>query len=116
MTLPAPRRSTDLLPPAYWWTPGENSLLLYRRYGWVATVTPERVRIAAEPPLYQEAYCPCRSLEQGRRYAEKILAVRHCFGSPARAAFRERLRTERARRLRPLEPAAPDEGDEMRLP
>ena len=106
------RRQDDLgLGAGYWWSEAAEGASLFVRYGWVASVTSSRVKMAAEPPLYRATTGPCNSVEHGRRIVERILAVRLCQGTPERRAFREQLRRERALRLVHL-PPQPAEDDE----
>lgn len=108
----------DGLPGGYWWSVAADgaSASLYRRYGWVATVTATCARIRPEPPLYGELCMPCRGLAHGQRLVARALSVRLCLGPPARRQFRERLRRERARRLGPLPPSRPEDDEAWTLP
>lgn len=109
--------STTPLPAGYWWSNGPASACLYLRYGWVATVTAEGIRVGADPPLWGEVRGPCRGMAQGRRFVEAILAIRLCLGPPERAAFRQSLVRRRVRAMAPHAALGdPDGEDALRFP
>jgi hypothetical protein len=108
--------SPDALPSAYWWAVSVDSAVLYLRYGWVAKVSGNRVRIAADPPLYPATCGPCRGIAHGQRIVERVLAVRHCRGTPERRAVREQIRADRIRRKLPRPTPRPQEDDALLNP
>lgn len=105
-----------LLPASYWWTGEGERQHLYLRYGCVAKVEQGKLTVGADG-LWPELSGPCRSVAQGKRFVERIVAVRGALGTPDQQQRRRAMlhRRWRATQLRGTA-GDPDGEDALRLP
>ena len=107
------RRAPIYLPDSYWWAHDTGGATLHHRYGAEATVTASEVKILAEGP-FREVKGPCRSIEQGMRFAERLIQARTNYGLTPEQAERFWANKQWRARWKPRRPAVQLEGVEYR--